>query len=223
MGRPYTTIHVVLLCKVKTAKSYIGLSSGQKMIKAQFDNEEGEQQGAVESMQLFTLGTDDANVETNTELREHGGALVAGADDTYIIAPPAVEFVALRRHKDRMMLAGLKLNVAKTKAYIHRDFRNASYHEYRGDIPEGHVIGANGVKAYGIKVYGIPVGSTRYIKTILEQQASRIEKNILTTKETWTQSKPQHLNYQADNVAGNLHFDAYNTWAITGRDTFLQV
>ena len=78
--------------RVKTVKSYVGLSSGPKMIKAPFTSDEGEQQGAVESMSLFTLATDDANAETNSELREHGGALVAGADDTYIVAPPAIAF-----------------------------------------------------------------------------------------------------------------------------------
>ena len=56
------------------------------------------------------------------------------------------------------------------------------YHEQRGDIPEGHVVENNGSKAYRVKVYGIALGSDRYIKAILGQQAERIEKSILITK-----------------------------------------
>lgn len=127
-------------------------------------------------MPLFTLSTDDANVETNGELRKHGGEIFAGSYDIYIIGPSAIAFECLHKHTERLALTGLKLNVAKTKAYIHRDFRNISYHGHRGDIPEGYAMDANGVKAYRLKVYEVSVGSTRYVKTIIEQQASRIEK-----------------------------------------------
>eukprot|EP00555_Chaetoceros_dichaeta_P012496 CAMPEP_0198272444 /NCGR_PEP_ID=MMETSP1447-20131203/53230_1 /TAXON_ID=420782 /ORGANISM="Chaetoceros dichaeta, Strain CCMP1751" /LENGTH=78 /DNA_ID=CAMNT_0043965619 /DNA_START=33 /DNA_END=269 /DNA_ORIENTATION=- len=77
------------------------------MQTAPFLCEEGEQQGAVESMPLFTLGTDTAHNLTNNELREHGGALLAGADDTYLIGPPDIIFAYLYRHKDRVAFSGL--------------------------------------------------------------------------------------------------------------------
>ena len=81
-------------------------------------SEEGAQQGAVESMQLFTLGIDEANNETNEELKEVGGALMSGADDTYIIGPPEVAFRCLRKHKERLKKSGLELQLSKTKCYM---------------------------------------------------------------------------------------------------------
>ena len=121
-------------------------------------------------MLLFTLGIDDANNETNNELRANdGGALISGADDTYIIGPPDIAFACLRRHIERVAKAGLQLQMSKTKAYIHPAHRNTSYHTHRAGIEEGHAIDVTGVRSYGLKVYGIPVGLDRYIRAILAQ------------------------------------------------------
>ena len=94
--------------RTKVPISYVGLGGGPAMIRAPFNCEEGEQQGAVESMPLFTFSTDNSNNATNAELRAHGGALVAGADDTYLIGPPEVVFQCMRNHKERLLVeAGL--------------------------------------------------------------------------------------------------------------------
>lgn len=154
----------------------MGVGSGPKMVKTPSTSNEGEQQGAVESMHLFTLIINDANNETNRELMEHGGALIAGADDTYIIGSPAIMFVCICIHKERVALAGLKLNVSKTKAYVHKDFRNASYHAHCTGIEEGHAANRNGVTPYRLKVYGIPVGSDRYIKQFLLNRQQELNK-----------------------------------------------
>ena len=151
------------------------------MVTADFTSDEGEQQGAVESMPLFTLGVDDANNATYDKLRTHGGALIAGADDTYLIGPPEIVFPCIQKHRERVAVSGLKLNVNKTKCHIHKDYRNNEYHRLRGDIEEGHVVNINGSKSYGVKVYGIPVGSNKYIEHVLGEQAKRIEHSILTT------------------------------------------
>ena len=42
------------------------------IVTAPFKCEEGEQQGAVESMPIFTFGIDDANIIINEGLRKHG-------------------------------------------------------------------------------------------------------------------------------------------------------
>ena len=85
------------------------------MIKAPFTCEEGELQGAVETMPLFTFSIDEANSITNNELREHGGALVSGVDDTYLIGPPKVVVDCMLAHRERLSrIAGLKLNLGKT-------------------------------------------------------------------------------------------------------------
>ena len=72
--------------------------------------------GTTESMPLFTFSTDNADNTTNEELRAHGGALVAGVDDTYLIGPPEIVFQCMRNHKERLLAdAGLNLNLDKTK------------------------------------------------------------------------------------------------------------
>ena len=89
----------------------------KNIVTAPFKCEEGEQQGAVESMPIFTFGIDDANIITNEELREHGGCLMSGADDTYIIGPSEIAFKCLKEHKKRLEEAGLELQTTKTKCY----------------------------------------------------------------------------------------------------------
>ena len=120
-------------------------------------------------MPCFCLGTDKPNNETNDDLRLHGGSLMAGADDTYLIGPPEIVSPFIIKHKERLATVGLKLNVSKTKYYIHEDHRTMGYHEQSGNIPEGHVVENNGSKAYGVKVYGIPLVSNRYIRAVLGQ------------------------------------------------------
>ena len=73
--------------RTKIPISYVGLGGGPAMVRAPFNYEEGEQQGALESIPLFTFSRDTANNATNDELRPRGGALVAGTDGTYLIAP----------------------------------------------------------------------------------------------------------------------------------------
>ena len=123
------------------------------MIKAPFYSEEGEQQGAVESMPLFTLSLIKPNNETNAELREHGGDLITGADDTYLIGPPEIVFPCLRRHKERVAKVGLNLQITKTKCHINAAHRSTAYHEHRGDIAEGYITNTNGQKCMGITVW----------------------------------------------------------------------
>jgi len=66
----------------------IGLGSGEKLKSANFLCEEGEQQGAIESMPLFNIGIDETLKLSNSRMNQVGGAVLAGADDTYIIGPP---------------------------------------------------------------------------------------------------------------------------------------
>lgn len=70
------------------------------MTRGGFLCKEGEQQGVVESMPLFTLGIDAANNLTNNELQPFGGALEASANDRYIIRPPHIVFACLHRHRE---------------------------------------------------------------------------------------------------------------------------
>ena len=79
-----------------------------------FDFKEGKQQSVVESALLFTFGIDDTKSLMSYELMEEVGALCAGVDNTYFICPPK-QSSPFSEHKERVLLAGLKLNVKKPK------------------------------------------------------------------------------------------------------------
>ena len=76
------------------------------MTKIDFMSQQEMQQGAVESMALFTLGINALNNETNEESRKVVGVLVAGADATYIVGPPKEAFECLMKHKERLKNQG---------------------------------------------------------------------------------------------------------------------
>jgi len=91
---------VVIGLEIKNVFSFVGLGVGPYMTRGGFLCKEGEQQGVVESMPLFTLGIDAANNLTNNELQPFGGALEASANDRYIIRPPHIVFACLHRHRE---------------------------------------------------------------------------------------------------------------------------
>ena len=78
-------------------------------------------------MPLFTLGIDEPNNATNGEMREVNGALVAGADDTYILGPTREAFQAVTRHAEKLKGSGLDLNIRNTKCYIREEYITQEY------------------------------------------------------------------------------------------------
>ena len=54
--------------KNKMMKGYVGLGNGERLQKADFGSDEGEQQGAAESGPLFCIAIDAVNRETNSRL-----------------------------------------------------------------------------------------------------------------------------------------------------------
>ena len=163
------------------------------MIKtAPFTFSEGGHQGIIESIPLFIFGIDNAENLTNTELHEHGGALLSGADDTYIIGPHAIAFRCVKKHKERVATSGLNLQLKKAKCYIKDEYNTVPYHAARDKIQEGFVFTGLGRKVYGFNCYGVPIGSSPYVKEILHQRADRI---IKTVSDTGTTMNPtQFLN-----------------------------
>ena len=69
---------------------------------------------------LLTLSIDDAKHTTNEILRAFGGALVSGEEDTRLIGTPGVLVECVKRHKERLVDSGLKLQIPRTKCYIKR-------------------------------------------------------------------------------------------------------
>ena len=122
---------------------------------------------------------------------------MSGADDTYIVGPPAIAFQALMDHKERLTHSGLDLQLRKNKCYINRAYRNQEFLDAKGDIEEGYVRTSNERKTYGIDCYGVPIGSAEYVQTRLEEESLRIEKTIETTKEAMSPARIDKANIPA--------------------------
>ncbi|MGH3053723.1 MAG: hypothetical protein ACRDL7_01935, partial [Gaiellaceae bacterium] len=73
-------------------ESEVLLGSGCNLLRAPFRSAEGVQQGDIFGSHLYCIGADVVNNRTNALLVPHGGALLAGMDDTYLVGPPAVVF-----------------------------------------------------------------------------------------------------------------------------------
>jgi len=124
---------------IKNASSYVGLGKGPGMQQAPFQCSEGMQQGAVESMILFT-----------------------------IIGPPREAFRALTNHARELEKAGLTLQLRKTKCYIDEKFRDGVFHNIRGQIEEGVIEDEEAGEHRGLRVYGIPLGTESFVDTYLK-------------------------------------------------------
>ncbi len=69
----------------KVVLGFVGLGYGPNMTKARFAAMESEKQGDMEAMLNFCLGINKSNKLTLESIRQKGGWLLAGADDTYIL------------------------------------------------------------------------------------------------------------------------------------------
>ena len=75
-------------CRTKEAHSCIGLDGSIIMKTVHFANREGDQQGEVESMSLFSLAANKSRNLTSARLKEVVFTLVSGADRTRAISSP---------------------------------------------------------------------------------------------------------------------------------------
>ena len=165
--------------KNKMMKGYVGLGSGERMQKADFSSDEGEQQGAPESGPLFCIAIDAVNRETNIRLNEQDGFLIGRMDDTYIVGPPELAFNMMLDHKRRLSEIGLELNIGKTKCYINPNFRTPRFHLLRDNVALGTMPNlADGAEeaslTHGIVCYGVPVGDENFVESFLIKKANRI-------------------------------------------------
>ena len=110
----------------KTIVGFIGLGYGPSMVKALFQCK-GEKQGDMESMPTFCLGIHEVNKLTLMSLKDKGGWLVAGADDTYILGPLSVVFAEVREHKVGLETIGLALHYGKCTLQICTEMRNITF------------------------------------------------------------------------------------------------
>lgn len=149
-----------------------------------FQYEEGDYHGAVDIIPfLFALGINTASNQMDNKLRPFSGDLVSGADNTYIIGSSHIAFFCLHRHKERVSLSGISLQLTKTQCYITAEKRPPKYHIIQEHIAEGkditHANCTNDLR--GITVYGIPIGTTAFTSNYLEKETERTKYNIVAT------------------------------------------
>ena len=79
---------------------------------------EGVKQDLMKTMLNFCVGINQTNKIAHASLQEKDGAILSGADDTYIFGPPEISFPEVNLHEERLSSIGLKLNYSKIKCYI---------------------------------------------------------------------------------------------------------
>jgi len=120
------------------------------------------------------------NKLTLESIRQKGGWLLAGADDTYILGPPDVSFPEVKFHEEQLKLIGLEMSYPKMKCFIAEEHRNETYHQASEatGIAEGIIENENGDTFYGVKAYGVPIGTKEYIAHWLDLKSKKIISNL---------------------------------------------
>ncbi len=85
----------------------------------------------MEAVPNFCIGINQANISTHDSLQEKSGAILSGADDTYILGPPQIAFPEVKLHEERLVSIGLELNYSKMTCYIKESKKFEMYHELR--------------------------------------------------------------------------------------------
>jgi len=144
---------------------FMGLSYGPFMKAATYQMDEGVKQGDMEAMPNFCIGTNQANKITHDSRQEEGGAILSGADDTYILGPLEIAFSEVKLHEERLASIGLKLNYSKMNCYVKETKKSETYHELReaANIPEGFAEGEDGTRLFCRRSYGVPIGSEVFV------------------------------------------------------------
>ena len=109
---------------------FIGLGYGPFMKAATYQMDEGVKQGDMEAMPNFCIGINQANKSTHDSLKEKGGVILSGADDTYILGPPQISFPEVKFYEELASI-GLKLNYSKMKCCIKESEKSEMCHELR--------------------------------------------------------------------------------------------
>jgi len=78
---------------------FIGLGYGPFMKAATYQMDEGVKQGDMEATSIFCIGINQANKCIHDSLKEKGGIILSGADDTYILGPPEIVFHKIFQHR----------------------------------------------------------------------------------------------------------------------------
>jgi len=97
---------------------FIGLGYRPFLKAAAYQMNEGVKQDLMKTMPNFCVGINQTNKIAHASLQEKDGAILSGADDTYIFGPPEISFPEVNLHEERLSSIGLKLNYSKIKCFI---------------------------------------------------------------------------------------------------------
>ena len=85
----------------------------------------------MEAMSNFCIGINQANKSTHDSLKEKGGVVLSGADDTYTLGPPQIAFPEVKLYEERLTPIGLRLKYSKIKCYTKESKKSEMYRELR--------------------------------------------------------------------------------------------
>ena len=177
-------------------KSPIYLGSGHN--KADFNSEEGWQQGDPIGPSMFCLAVNKELKATTALLAPHGGFVMADMDDTYIVGPPRAAFDAFDSLRQRIKdSCGLEVQPTKSAAYSTRGPPTSSSPDaWPANFPIGGITDATdpNVTHPGILVAGVPIGSRGYINAVMCEHGDRIVSKIKSTVDMLRPKSAQALH-----------------------------
>ena len=127
------------------------------------------------------VGKQDVLSDNNSCYIVRPGVVTAIMDDSYALGPPAAVFAASDQLSTDLAKVGLALQPAKSCCYTAEAHRSDSWHELRGDVPEGVLksgdtaVLVDGRRLHGLSVCNVPVGSPGYVQGYLAQRLAKIK------------------------------------------------
>ena len=175
-----------------TAKSFVGVGAGFHVEQADFLSETGVQQGGVESGWLFKLVIAAAIMETNAELADHGGVILADEDDSLLACNPRFAKEAINSFQERLAKMDLELQETKFKIYAPSHVRNnKDYLELAASYKEGTLLDPNnsGQVFYGLECIGIPFGDEDFISQYLLNKQEKIIRDFQQIEDVFEEAR----------------------------------
>jgi len=126
--------------RVKVTTSYVELGAGSRMTRGRSNIKKRSNIYLCRVRPSLPSTSAPPITKTNDEIRLLGAALISGADETYIIRPPHIDFACVHWHNDRVAYSGLSLHLNKTQYYIDSKHCSPEYHIICGYIAEGKVV-----------------------------------------------------------------------------------
>ena len=167
------------------------LLSGESQGRADFDSEEGMQQGSAEGPAGFCLGIHRDLVAADEELAAHGGCAKADMDDCYLLGPIEQVLPTALRFADRLHhRAGIQLNLGKSAVHSTMPARDQAFINSESSFAAAFKVGClDGIDptvdaygaGFGIAVGGVPVGDETFVRGFVDGKVDEASEHIQKT------------------------------------------